>query len=171
MGETALLQLTAPAFIQDDAFFNQGHEASVLCAEVAPFWPRADWEEDVAGVEPVLVDAVGPIAYDVDVGQCEFWDVDAQPARVIEPVTSDVPALLLHGEYDPAVPPANSEAALANLSNAQRFLFPGFGHVVIGQNVDPDEESCEQGLLRAFLDDPTATLDGTCVDEYEDPFE
>ncbi|HJK97732.1 MAG TPA: alpha/beta fold hydrolase [Polyangiaceae bacterium LLY-WYZ-14_1] len=170
-GNLGLLTLTIPRLLGGSGVVSTGHEASVLCAEVSPFWTRGDWEAETASVEPALVAALGPISYDVDVGQCDFWEVAPRPAEeATEPVSSDVPALLLHGEYDSSVPPSNSELALDTLSNAQRVLFPGYGHVVIGQNPDPAGESCEQQLLAAFLEDPGAPLDTTCVESLSDPF-
>lgn len=164
------MTLTAPRLVGGNPTYSNGHEASVLCAEVGPFWPASDYDAAIADVDDALVTAIRPIAYDVDVGQCDFWDVAPRPDIARQPVISDIPTLVLHGEYDLAVPPSNSALAAENLTNAQRVVFPGYGHVVLGQNADPESASCELGILEAFVDAPTEPVDTACVDALTDPF-
>jgi pimeloyl-ACP methyl ester carboxylesterase len=72
-------------------------------------------------------------------------------------VVSDIPALILSGEYDPVTPPAGGDIVAGSLSRATHFEFPGVGHGVVGN------APCANRLAVGFLSDPTAVPDGSCV--------
>ncbi len=72
-------------------------------------------------------------------------------------VSSEVPALVLAGRFDPATPPAWSEGAAASLGNATYVEFPTLGHGVMRS--DP----CGLQIGLAFINDPTTTPDTTCT--------
>ena len=71
-------------------------------------------------------------------------------------VESDLPALLLNGGLDPATAASNGEIVAEGLPNSQYVLFPSGGHV---QSTDP----CAVGIIAAFLKDPTAAVDTSCI--------
>jgi pimeloyl-ACP methyl ester carboxylesterase len=71
-------------------------------------------------------------------------------------VESDLPALLLNGGLDPATAASNGEVVAKGLPNSQYVLFPSGGHV---QSTDP----CAVGIIAAFLKDPTAAVDTSCI--------
>ena len=84
-------------------------------------------------------------------------DVVATPGAFNEPVTSDIPALVLAGSYDPITPPAGTRA-VADRLGARFFLVEPGGH---GVNSFDD---CLIAIGTAFLDDPTAGPGGeSCV--------
>lgn len=74
-----------------------------------------------------------------------------------QPVTSELPALVVAGRYDPITPPEPTEAVADSLSNAT-YVFAPFG----GHGVALADE-CMTSLTMAFLDDPVEELDLTCV--------
>ncbi|NJK33083.1 MAG: alpha/beta hydrolase [Deltaproteobacteria bacterium] len=84
---------------------------------------------------------------------CAIWDVAPAPVEFTQPVVSDIPTLILAGEFDPVTPVWQSELAAATLSNAELFVFPGFGHAV---SFDGD---CSASLVREFL------VESTVIDE------
>lgn len=88
---------------------------------------------------------------------CAKWQV--APPNPIEnaPVVSDIPTLLLNGEYDPITPPGWGELAARTLSRSQVFTFPATGHAVVVRG------GCPHYLIRTFLEHPTQPLDGSCV--------
>jgi pimeloyl-ACP methyl ester carboxylesterase len=68
-------------------------------------------------------------------------------------VVSDVPTLLLVGEFDPVTPPEWAEAAAVHLGRGELFVFPAVGHGVL------DSHRCATDLVKAFLaapEDPQA---------------
>lgn len=86
----------------------------------------------------------------------------ARPGRVaadeaLAPVASALPVLLLSGDFDPITPPAYAERLRPTLSNARHVVFPAGAH---GQAMS---DPCANRLIEAFLDDPAAALDTSCV--------
>jgi pimeloyl-ACP methyl ester carboxylesterase len=88
---------------------------------------------------------------------CEGWQVHPPDPVENEPVVSDIPTLILAGEYDPITPPGWGQIAVQTLSRGTVFPFADTGHAVISRG------SCPQSLIRAFLADPLHPPDGSCV--------
>jgi pimeloyl-ACP methyl ester carboxylesterase len=89
---------------------------------------------------------------------CKDFGVATAPAGFNDPVRSDIPTLVLAGEYDPVTPPENSKHAAESLTRSTFVLFPGMGH---GEVFATPE--CPEFIFRAFLTDPTGPVDTSCV--------
>jgi pimeloyl-ACP methyl ester carboxylesterase len=89
---------------------------------------------------------------------CRYWTSGEAPAEFRTPVVSDVPTLLLAGEFDPVTPPEWAESAQAHLSKGHLFVFPAVGHGVL------DSHLCAADLVRSFLADPVAARVPECMD-------
>jgi hypothetical protein len=103
---------------------------------------------------------VGLRAYEV----CEGWDSGEADDNENEPVTSDVPVLVLAGEFDPITPPAWGRQAAETLENSFYYEFPAIGH---GASFEP----CPRGMMIEFLSDPSVAPDASCAEELEVAFE
>lgn len=87
---------------------------------------------------------------------CQAWgSIKTVPAT---PAVSDVPTLLLAGQFDPLTPPEWAHHAAATLSHSYVYELPGLGHVTAG-------DSCAKKLMRGFLADPMTAPDNACVGE------
>ena len=76
---------------------------------------------------------------------------------------SDIPTLILAGEFDPITPPSSGTAVAANLSNATFVEFPAVGHGLLL------EGDCAKSIINAFLDGED-TPDTSCVaEEFSSP--
>lgn len=95
---------------------------------------------------------------------CEIWGAKEADPIENEPVASDIPTLVLAGEYDPVTPPSWGEMAAEGLSNSFYYQFPGVGH---GASVSGGE--CPLSIALAFLDDPTTEPDGSCIADMSGP--
>jgi pimeloyl-ACP methyl ester carboxylesterase len=95
---------------------------------------------------------------------CAFWESVMPPAFENEPVVSDIPALILAGEYDPITPPSYSRLVAENLSRSSFFEFPAFSHAVFFSAPE-----CATGIVMQFLADPAQSPDGTCVGDIPPP--
>lgn len=104
---------------------SRGMEMSVMCAEDVPFYP-GDWQ---APADSVL----GRSLVDYVRWSCEVWPRGEIPAGYHESVRSDVPALLLSGEFDPVTPPAWGERVAGTLENGRHFTVPGQAHALLGR--------------------------------------
>ena len=88
---------------------------------------------------------------------CAGWSSSGLGPDENAPISSDVPALLLSGGYDPVTPPRWAEAAAATLSRSYSYLLPGLAHGVVRSS------NCAMQILLDFLDNPDAAPDGRCI--------
>jgi pimeloyl-ACP methyl ester carboxylesterase len=95
---------------------------------------------------------------------CEEWPVEPAAPAFNEPVDSHIPALVLAGVFDPVTPPEATAAVADSLQNATFLLFPDRAHGVIGPGAD-----CAEAISIAFLADPQALLDTSCVADVSPP--
>jgi len=163
-GDYQSMELLLSNFFANLEFVSAGQTYSVQCREEVPFTDPAELE--VAGdFDPYIkrfVEAgvnTGPFALEI----CNLWNIDAADPIENEPVESNIPALVLTGEFDPITPPAWGRLAAATLGNATVFEFPGLGH---GTSVS---DRCALSIALAFLDEPSVTPDGSCIDEMAGP--
>jgi CubicO group peptidase (beta-lactamase class C family) len=131
---------------------------SVLCNEEIPCSSPEAFEEVLAGYPEFAGFFQGFEVGGLTYGVCADWDSGQAGAVANEPVRSDVPTLVLAGEYDPIAPPAWGEQVAASLPNGMYFLYPGMAH---GGTQSP----CQQQKMLAFLEDPTSPPDDSCIAE------
>ncbi|NOC84524.1 MULTISPECIES: alpha/beta hydrolase [unclassified Ruegeria] len=82
----------------------------------------------------------------------------------LEPVLSDIAVLVLSGEIDTQTASSWGGLAADTLHNSQSFLFPETGHgaLVFSQ--------CARDIGEAFLENPGAGIDSTCVSDLRLPY-
>lgn len=93
---------------------------------------------------------------------CEEWPVEATSETFNTPVTSDVPALVVAGQYDPTTPPEGSERVASRLTNSTFARWPNRGHGITG-------DACAETLMAAFLEHPELPLDLGCLASVRAP--
>jgi pimeloyl-ACP methyl ester carboxylesterase len=76
------------------------------------------------------------------------------------PVSSDVPALIINGEFDPITPPSYGEAVARTLSHSTVLLVPGAAHGAFGMY------DCIDVVISRFFDAPQAAMDLTCLADF-----
>lgn len=143
-----LLAQARMIFSEIEELIAHGMQLSVSCSEDAPWLQQAPGDASL----------IGPELTGLLQAQCEVWPVPRAPAAFKQPVDSDLPMLLLSGEFDPVTPPAYAERALATLSNARHLVAPGQGHIVAPRG-------CMPKLVGRFIADAsTAELDAGCLE-------
>ena len=95
--------------------------------------------------------------YDWQYHVCRYWASGEADAAFRQPVRSDVPTLILAGEFDPVTPPEWADLAAAGLSRASTFIFPAVGHGVLDSHV------CAAELVREFFAHPEAPKTPKCL--------
>jgi len=90
---------------------------------------------------------------------CRNWPVAAAPIQVKDPVSSTVPTLILQGAYDRRTPVFMGKRAARELENSTYVLVPQSGHEVWTYAGD-----CVGQIAGAFIQDPDADLDLSCMD-------
>lgn len=141
---------------------SDGMNLAVNCYEEYPFSSLDEFETNVEQVP----DLKGWFEYSsirLSFAFCPEW----QPAQAVAqenlPVLSDLPVLVISGEYDPITPPRYGEQVAENLSRAYVFEFPGLGH---GAST---VEGCSRDIVLAFWSDPATTPDSSCIAEMDLP--
>lgn len=132
---------------------SQGMYYSTECREEFPFnSPEA--QKDAAGQYHALANFMPSPS---EPAICELWGAGVADMRQNMAVISDIPALVLAGEYDPVTSPLFTQAAAENLSNSSFYLLPYFGHSV------QDQSNCANQLAAAFIQDPTHKPAANCL--------
>jgi pimeloyl-ACP methyl ester carboxylesterase len=133
-----------------------GMHLSVQCAEEAPF----NQTDTIRAVLPEFsrLDASSRDDIASIRATCGVWDVARAGAQENEAVASDVPTLVLAGEFDPITPPSYAREAARSLSRSFVFEFRGATHGVLDQG-------CPMEIVAAFIDDPESPPDASCIAE------
>jgi pimeloyl-ACP methyl ester carboxylesterase len=88
---------------------------------------------------------------------CSGWGLTEKSGQENDPLVSDVPTLLLGGEFDPVTPPRNLALAASGLSRATSVVIKGQAHSVALSS------ECGYRLMYSFLADPLKKLDISCA--------
>ncbi|CAN5358049.1 hypothetical protein BH24ACT7_BH24ACT7_25190 [soil metagenome] len=159
-GETASIATMLTNNLANGAFFSWGMHLSVECYEEVTFADEAAVDVAAEEADPRLDDwfegatNVGPAVFAL----CDMWQAGTPPAFENEAIESDIPTLVMAGQYDPITPPAWGERVADQLTNATFVEFPAIGHAAA---VSGD---CPLSVAVAFIDDPTGRPDTSCVD-------
>jgi metal-dependent hydrolase (beta-lactamase superfamily II)/pimeloyl-ACP methyl ester carboxylesterase len=133
---------------------------SVHCNEEISF----DSYENSRALATSLPPQIGDI-FDryLDFAVCEFWQSGQAGPVENTPVASDIPSLILAGQFDPVTPPAWGRRAAETLSNSFFYKFPGLSHGIMRS------DDCGLSIGLQFLADPAARPDASCIDALPVP--
>jgi pimeloyl-ACP methyl ester carboxylesterase len=81
---------------------------------------------------------------------CDIWGAGQGGPVEHQPVRSDIPTLVLAGEYDPTTPSVWGKETAGYLSHGYYYRFTGFSHGVTTAS------PCAMNMAVAFVDNPTA---------------
>lgn len=138
---------------------GQGLAFGVFCSESADLTTAAATAARAKSVLPQFPDQVLKVQpkqgrlFD----QCPVVDVTPAAASMMDPVVSDVPVLILEGDFDAATAPEWVDLVTPGLSAAQVVHFPFTGHSVL------DKSDCARDVVHSFLADPTRPVDSSCT--------
>ncbi|MEM9378884.1 MAG: alpha/beta fold hydrolase [Planctomycetota bacterium] len=126
---------------------------TLLCVTASEDIPRIDPDEVEAACAGTFL---GTTRVGTQMDVAEIWPVPPVPASFAEPVSVDVPTLLLSGSHDPTTSATWGAEAARHLPNGLHVVVPG-GHGVFGPEVDR--------LQRTFLEE--GTVEGLDLEEVE----
>ncbi len=130
-----------------------GMHLSVTCAEDLPFGDQSRIQRLTEGTY------LGDFRIRQQLAACAEWPRGAIPPDFHEPVRSDVPVLLISGNFDPVTPPFWAEEALRYFPRGRHFVVAD-GHHGLGGLANSE---CLLGIGRAFIEQGEAeSLDGSC---------
>ena len=128
-----------------------GMQLSVICAEDAPRISPEESKKEISG------SLFGEYVMRAQRDACTFWPRGEVDAAYYEPVTSNIPTLVMSGELDPVTPPIWGEETAKHLPASKHLVMPGTGHTAGGTG-------CGMRVIRDFIEAGTTdNLDTTCV--------
>src|SRR5262245_44466517 len=160
-GNNGLLAPAAAVLVGTTDLNAEGMQYSVLCADEVPFSTPQVIAAATSGVREEIKRVEVPYLTDVPVDICRFWGSPPSAAIEDEPVASDLPTVILGGQYDPIQP--YGPLAAQTLSDSFYFLFPGQGHGQVFGFYDPNMTSCGIQIMAEFFADPTRAPDASCL--------
>jgi pimeloyl-ACP methyl ester carboxylesterase len=156
---TFISSMPLPNLLLDHTFAT-GMWTTVACAERGDTSPAS---VDYSGLDPRIADDARKSLRST-LNACQTWEIELLPRADLQPVRSDIPTLLLSGELDPITPPQYAATILPFLSRGQHVIFPYGAH---GQAVT---NPCANSIIQRFVDEPTASVDSSCVDTKSSAF-
>lgn len=137
---------------QTPSGFAWGQRLSVWCREEAPF----EDEALVAAQTEARQGLGGRDGRTASPAMCRVWNVEMADAIENQPVKTDIPTLILAGQFDPATPPQWGRRLLVNMPKALFVELPGFSH---GASFN----RCGGRMAFDFINTPETSPNLTCV--------
>lgn len=154
MGEEAL------ASVSGLGEMNRGYYLSLTCSEDLPLIREGEIPAAIEGT------FLGDFRIRAQQVACALWPVPPVGREFLEPVTSDVPVLLISGERDPVTPPGNAERAARTLKNSVHVVVPDAGHNYNGL----EGAECIDDLVVRFIEAGTPKgFDTSCIARIKRP--
>jgi pimeloyl-ACP methyl ester carboxylesterase len=137
-----------------------GMYLSITCAEDVPFIDQAEAAQANAG------NPFGNYRVEQQTRACELWPRGAIPNGYHEPVSADVPVLIVSGKLDPVSPPERGEAVARHLPNSRHIVIAPGAHIHQGLT----NAECIDALMLEFLTKGHAReLDINCLERIQPP--
>lgn len=137
---------------------SRGMMFSVQCNEELAFSTQQEFQMAIARYPELggMYESamMGELAYQA----CEMWGAGHAPANANQPVYSDIPTLLMDGEFDPITPPSWGLHAAETLEKAFVYVYPGIGHGA------SSIEGCPSQMMTAFLEEPAVAPNADCIE-------
>ena len=132
---------------------------TIECGEVLAFSDPDRLSEQITAYSPYGLGADLALEWQI----CPAWGAESGIAADRRLVSSDIPALLLTGRYDPVTPPAWAHLAAEGLSRGTVLEFAAASHSVLMT------EPCAEHAAVAFYNNPAADLGAICPDLSQPP--
>ena len=133
---------------------SNGMYLSVTCAEDLPWIKPGEGERMAANT------FLGDYRLREQREACALWPRATIESDYSQPVQSDVPVLIVTGEWDPVTPPSNGDATAKSLKNSVHIVVPHVGHGLGGlEGID-----CIDRISTEFVERGNAKdIDTSCV--------
>jgi pimeloyl-ACP methyl ester carboxylesterase len=160
-GDYERMALVAASLELSFEYLDYGMYLSVQCTEEVPFSSRDEALTTLAANPEIASAFYGEP--DVSFDACAAFGVEVAPAGENEPVSGDVPILVVGGSYDPITPPGWGQEVAGRFTTAHAFEFPGDGHAVTTSN------GCAEEIVLSFLASPEDDPESDCLEEEGPP--
>ncbi|MDT0557479.1 alpha/beta hydrolase [Ichthyenterobacterium sp. W332] len=151
-GNTEVLSQSIQAFAARLSVINVATYWSVNSLDEKKFKNKSLLQKDAAQY-PLLSSGISLFGSDPDV--MKHWPSNTADQTPMIALKSDIPTLLISGEWDPVTPPSNGEIVLKSLKNGSHVVFPNDGHCPINL--------CFFNMAKGFLNNPLEKVDDACA--------
>jgi pimeloyl-ACP methyl ester carboxylesterase len=158
-GEASLIDEVAKQGIPFINTVSEGMALSTTCADASPQIEAMTDEDAELIAEPGRWGSLLTVLQPAMCGEWTYAEIDE---AALEPVTSDIPTLVLSGTYDPITPTPGAQEVAEALPNGQFVVFDGIGHGVWS------ESPCATGLALSFLAAP-GPVEAACAADVPPP--
>ncbi|MDC6387969.1 alpha/beta fold hydrolase [Maribacter sp. PR1] len=140
---------------------GKGMRLSVWCAEENPF----NSQEKIAleTNKYPAVKGLSPTVFGNEI--CNIWNVQKVSEIENESIKSDIPTLLISGEYDNETPVKWARLMTNNLTNSHHLIFKGWKHGPTTYWSNP----CAMQAANEFFNNPTFKPNPECFGQIESP--
>lgn len=138
-----------------------GMRLSVWCAEEYPFASQATIETETTKYPQV--EGLTPETFEQEI--CEIWKVKNVPEIENQAVKSDIPVLLISGEYDNGTPVKWAKSMMNNLPNSYHLSFKGWKHTPTTNWGNP----CAMESANDFFNNPNIKPNPACFGKIKSP--
>jgi pimeloyl-ACP methyl ester carboxylesterase len=126
---------------------------NIVCNEDMPKVTDAMFKSDAEN------DFNGNVSHLAWQAACPVWPQYRPSEAFYQPVTADIPTLIISGDLDPVTPPSNAEYSNKSLPNSKHIVMKNSGHT-------PGVSSCAIDVINEFLNKKNPNdLDESCLDD------
>jgi pimeloyl-ACP methyl ester carboxylesterase len=166
-GRLAAAAIVATNDLPEDqrGLLGAGLALGAYCQEMANWTDPAQALSQARMAMPGVADSVleimptGSWLFD----ECRAWGLGRSDPASLAPALSAVPTLILSGTFDSSAAPSWVGQVTPGLSHSVVLHFPGVGHGVLPTS------RCAQSIMTAYLDDPHAAVDSSCIEKTAIP--
>ncbi len=138
-----------------------GMRFSVWCAEEHPFNSKDVIKNET--YEYPEIEGLSPATIEPYI--CDIWDVKKVSAIENQPVESEVPVLLISGEYDEITPSKWASRMNKNLISCFHLIFEGWKHTPTTNW----SNQCAMKAVNDFFNNPILKPNSNCLEEIRTP--
>ena len=153
--EALMIGVAHEATLRD---MNLGMHYTVQCQEEYISAPFRDYASIIARFPHLSGFLSYPVEGSATLGRlCDLWQAKPRPPSANSPIESDIPALLLSGNFDPITPPAYADLAFETLTLSYNYVLPHVGHGVLRS------DDCALAIALEFIAEPMREPDSGCI--------
>ena len=138
-------------------YASEGMRYGVLCSDEGTFTSLESARKDMGSTNPAMAEFINN-DLEMNYRTCDFWGAKIADPIENQAVYSEIPTLILAGEYDPVTPPSFGQLVADTLENTFYVEFPGLGHYVFA------DSSCARDIVAEFLIEPNTMPDSGCAE-------
>jgi pimeloyl-ACP methyl ester carboxylesterase len=157
---TALVLILAKRLGGGITQLDRALHLAVECYESAPF-NGLEARPGTHGPGLNMLDRVDFVGGTSALESCDAWHRFRASPEAAEPVHSEIPTLIVTGEFDPATHRSYGPMAALALTHSHVVDIRGAAHGAASMH------PCTHALMTAFFHDPTHPVDDSCVTEME----